>query len=229
MNNRRSSQYSNNGYSPQRPPRMSPGGGYYRNSSYGFAPQSSVEEVPGAAQMYGRPQRQHSNPYQGYPNGNQNGYPNGHQNGHSPVRDGPMRESPVSQHSYHHSYDNMTSGSEDYGKSTNPSSQNSSFDQLHQVRKPEDYSQGNPYSNDITFNQVSPTKPFSPYALNDSSDGQDFAPPPIPAKQFAANNPRVPIKLNSSPTDQYVQSPEPTTSPKKQSWIKRRFSRREKD
>ncbi|EXJ74107.1 uncharacterized protein A1O5_02401 [Cladophialophora psammophila CBS 110553] len=216
---RRTSYYSNNGYSQQRP-RISPSGGYYRNSAYGFGPQSAVEESPGSSQMFARPpMRQQTYPY----TGTQNGYTNGHQNGYQ------NGESPTSFHSYHHSYETMTSGSDEYGKSTNPSSQNSSFDQLHQLRsKPEEFAPENPYANEIKFNQVSPTKPFTPYTIGDGSYNQDISPPAIPPKGFsppAANNPRQPIQITSSPTD--TMSPGNATSPKKQSWIKRRFSRRE--
>ncbi|OAL37493.1 hypothetical protein AYO20_03342 [Fonsecaea nubica] len=218
--NRRTSYYSNNGYSPQRP-RISPAGGYYRNSSYGFGPQSAVEESPGSSQMFARPpMRQQTYPY---PGSHQNGNPNGHQNGYH------NGESPVSYHSYHQSYETMTSGSEEYGKSTNPSSQNSSFDQLHQLRtKPEDFTPENPYANEIKFNQVSPTKPLTSYGFGEDHYGQEMAPPAIPSKGFALpppNNPRQPIPLNSSPTE--MTSPTNAASPKKQSWIKRRFSRRD--
>jgi len=217
---RRTSYYSNNGFSPQRQ-RPSPGGGYYRNSSYGFGPQSSVEEAPGSAQMYGRNSRQHSNPYHGVqngqPNGNQNGYQNGNQIG----------DSPMSAHSYQQSYETMTSGSEEYGKSTNPSSQNSSFDQLHQPRKNDEYALENPYGTDIKFHQMSPTKPFSPYNMTDGNYSQEITPPlAIPAREYAPNNPRQPIRLNSSTSDA-PSDPTISTSPKKQSWIKRRFSRRD--
>ncbi|OAL25090.1 hypothetical protein AYO22_04967 [Fonsecaea multimorphosa] len=216
---RRTSYYSNNGYSPQRP-RMSPGGGYYRNSSYGFGPQSAVEESPGSSQMFARPpMRQQTYPYPGAPNG----YPNGHQNGYQ------NGESPMSFHSYHQSYETMTSGSEEYGKSTNPSSQNSSFDQLHQLRiKPEDFSPENPYATEIKFNQAPPPKPLTSYVMSDGPYGQDASSPAGPTNGFtppAANNPQRPIPLNSSPTE--MTSPTNTTSPKKQSWIKRRFSRRD--
>ncbi|KAJ9615431.1 hypothetical protein H2200_001506 [Cladophialophora chaetospira] len=219
----RASYYSQNGYSPQRP-RVPPAGGYYRNSSYGnFGPQSAVEESPGASQMYARPpMRQqsypHAGPPNGYYNGAQNGYHHGYQNGYS------NGESPVSAHGQQQSYDAMTSGSEEYGKSTNPSSQNSSYDQLHKLRtKPEDFPQENPYAKEISFNQVSPTPAFSPYGMGHGHRGQQITPPPVPSQHFlppSTNNPRQPIKLNS--TAEIT----PPTSPKKSSWIKRRFSKR---
>ena len=219
---RRASYYSQNGYSPQAP-RMSPGGGYYRNSAYGMAPQSTVEESPGASQMYARgSMRQPTHPHARQPYGNHNGYQNGYHNG----------EMPMSTHSYQQSYDAMTSGSEEYTKSTNPSSQNSSYDKLHQLRtKPEEFPQENPYAKEIQFNHVSPTQPFSPYDV-DHRTGQ-ITPPAAPSKGFVqlpangfaqppANNPKQPIKLNGTTTAEIT----PPTSPKKQSWIKRRFSKR---
>ncbi|EXJ56671.1 hypothetical protein A1O7_07015 [Cladophialophora yegresii CBS 114405] len=215
--NRRASYYSQNGYSPQRP-RASPSGGYYRNSSYGFAPQSAVEESPGASQMYARPSvRQQTHPHAGPPNGYPNGYQHGPSNG----------DSPISPHAYHHSYDAMTSGSEEYGKSTNPSSQNSSFDQLHQLRnKPEDFPQENPYAKEIQFNQTPLPQPFSPYGVRDGSHDQQFQGPAAPSHQYtppAANDPRHPIKLNGVSNAGEITPPQ---SPKRQSWIKRRFSKR---
>lgn len=165
--------------------------------------------------MYGRPMRQQSYPYPGSQNGHQNGIQNGY----------PSGESPISAHSYQHSYETMTSGSEEYGKSTNPSSQNSSFDQLHQLRKPDDFGPENPYANEIKFHNVSPTKPFSP-AAHDGHFGQELpSPPQIPTQGYPPpNNPRQPIKLGGSPSES-VSHPVDPNSAKKQSWIKRRFSR----
>ena len=229
---RASGHYSQNGYSPQRQQnRMSSAGGYYRNSSYGL-PQSAVEESPGASQMYARPpQRQFTHPHAGPPNGQYNGYQNGHQNGHqngypNGYQNG-NQDSPMSAHSYQQSYDTMTSGSEEYGKSTNPSSQNSSFDQLQQLRtKPEDNVQ-NVYAKEIQFNQVSPQQPFSPYGSGHENYGRQMAPPAIPEKDFVpppANNPRQIISLNGNTDD--TTPPTSPSPPKKQSWLKRRFSKK---
>lgn len=136
----------------------------------------------------------------------------------------------MSVHSHQYSYDNMTSGSDENSKSTNPSSQNSSFDQLHQVRKPDDYAYESPYANELKFSPVSPQKPYSPGGMSETAYGQDTSQgPPPPVSEYIPNNPRQPIKLNSE-----VSPPPPTatdlrgsTPPKKQSWIKRRFSRRD--
>jgi len=199
---RRNSYYSN----PASPQRPRPGyGGYYRNSSYGLGPQSSVEEVPGAAQMYGRNTRQQSNPYHG-----------------------PTGDSPMSAQSQQYSYDNMTSGSDENGKSTNPSSQNSSFDQLH-LRKPEEPVYDNPYVNELNFSPISPQKPYLPYAAPSDNHGQDNfqgPPPPAPAREYVPNNPRQPIKLNGSASGPPPSEADLNKAEKKPSWIKRRFSRR---
>ncbi|EHY54250.1 hypothetical protein HRR83_008173 [Exophiala dermatitidis] len=220
---RRASYYSNSGYSPQRP-RPTPGSGYYRNSSYGFnGPQGSLEEAPGAAQMQARNGRPPSNAY-GPPNGYHNGQPNGYPNG----------DSPISAHSYQQSYETMTSGSDDYSKSTNPSSQNSSFDQLHQLRKPEEYPSDNPYANELRLGQLSGNKQFSPYEMNNGYIGQG-APSQgaMQRQEYLPNNPRQPIKLNGSSSDPPFNSnnakgsSNASTTPKKKSWIKRRFSRQE--
>lgn len=241
--NRRGSYYSNNGYSPQRQ-RPAPGGGYYRNSSYGFGPQSSVEEEPGAAQMHGRGMRQFSAPEYAHHNGHQNGYQNGHQNGYQngpqnaphPAyanghqngypSNGQNNHSPNSAHSYQHSHETITSGSDEYGKSTNPSSQNSSFDQLHQLRKHDDFTPENPYANDIKFNQYTPTKPFSDGIMQGSPYGPGAVQAPLPINNgYPVQNNRQPMKLNSPNGDDF--GDRPTPPPKRQSWIKRRFSRRE--
>ncbi|KEF59846.1 uncharacterized protein A1O9_04694 [Exophiala aquamarina CBS 119918] len=228
-----------NGYSPQRS-RPTPGGGYYRSGSYGFGPQSSVEEEPGSAQVYGRGMRQQSNPDYGMQNGYQNAYQNayqishphansnGYQNGQ--LANGQNNHSPMSAHSYQHSYETMTSGSDEYSKSTNPSSQNSSFDQLHQLRKPDDFSAENPYANDIKFNQFAPTKPFSPQIMHDGPYGPDAVQAPLPpANAYPLQNGRQPINLNASQFggDTNGNDDRPTPPAKRQSWIKRRFSRRE--
>jgi hypothetical protein len=91
----------------------------------------------------------------------------------------------------------------------------------------------NPYANEFRPNQAPqapPHKPFVPYAMNDSQYAQDNAfPPAIPVNQYVPNNPRQPIKLDSSPSDAALNAADSMspTSAKKQSWIKRRFSKRD--
>jgi hypothetical protein len=87
--------------------------------------------------------RNPSNPY------HNQGYGNGYYNN--------QIDSPISAHSQHHSYDNMTSGSDENtnGKSTNPSSLNSSFDHLHQMQMRQKQQEYDQYNNDINFAPVS--------------------------------------------------------------------------
>ncbi|KAK4907166.1 hypothetical protein LTR66_017658, partial [Elasticomyces elasticus] len=132
--------HSNN-YGANRGSQRSNAGGYYRNSSYGMRPDSLAEEgVQGPPPP--RHQRFQSAPYM----------PN---------------ESPSSIHSQQQ-YDAMTSGSDEMSKSTNPSSQNSSFDQLHQmhVRKPDE--NGNyPYQHPQQGGQRGPQhRQFPPQSMH---------------------------------------------------------------
>lgn len=207
------------GYPPQQRPRPGPGaGGYYRNSSYGMRPEAFAEEPALPQPPYGRPPRQQG--------------PSHYANGESSSPPG---------HSYQQSYETMTSGSEDYGKSTNPSSQNSSFDRLHQMhgRKPDEYGH---------YDEIQPVQPPNGYGqypqyggyqnqnpnmngyangqINGQMNGQMQRGGPMPP---AANNPRIPIKLTTSNS-----GPPPTMADlnkelpaKRQSWFKRKISRRD--
>ncbi|RVX74368.1 hypothetical protein B0A52_01493 [Exophiala mesophila] len=215
---RRASYYSQNGYSPQRPQRPAVGGGYYRNSSYGFGPQNSVEEEPGSANIYGRNMRQTSNPYFA---GQQ--VPQGYQNGYGTPAQFANHDSPTSAHSYQHSYETATSGSDDNSKSTNPSSQNSSNDQLHHLRKPDEY---NFFNNDTRFNQPSfGQSQHVPYSSGNPYGPDAVQSPSMYGDQYGSPSTRTPIPLNSPGT---IQSDAPPPPPaKRQSWIKRRFSKRE--
>ena len=96
-----------------------------------------------------------NNPYY---NQQPNGYANGYANGAYPTaNDSPM--------SGQHSYETMTSGSDEAGKSTNPSSLNSSYDHLHQMqmRKQESHPYESQYNNDISFAPVSPSQAYANY------------------------------------------------------------------
>lgn len=219
---RRSSYYGapglNNG--PQSRPR--PGaGGYYRNQSYGFRPDSFVEESPGSAQQWP------------------------HRNGMTRNLSAPMNyplavnsEGPSPTHSHQQSYETMTSGSDENNKSTNPSSQNSSFDQLHMLRKPgmEDagYDGQNGYNGN--FSSVSPARGFGTYGGPPVQNGnygysqpQQGGPMP-PPKPTAPNNPRVPIKLGGSPVTQeeFEADFKRVASVKRKSWFSRKFSKGER-
>jgi len=160
-------------------------------------------------------------------------------------------ESPTSVHSHQPSYETMTNGSDEMSKSTNPSSQNSSFDQLHQMGPPKpqaEYSQyphnpyrqnGGPmrnpypptampngYANGYTNGHGQrPTGPTDDYGL----EFQPSAPLP-PPKQFdqfnGAADGVAPLRMTLQKTNSNSQTRRVEEEPKRQSWIKRRFSKR---
>lgn len=234
------------GFSPRTYGRPTPGGGYYRNNSYGFGnhQQNSFDESAEYDQReYYRP----APPRPGH----------GMRNAPSNPYYGPPPE--VSAHAAHQqSYETMTSGSDENGKSTNPSSLNSSYDQLHMsqhphARKSDGYPQGYPtqYENDMNFTPVSPVSPQVPnshsFGQNSMNGGvnpahydnghqngfyrqQQNYPQPPPKDPYAA---RQPIRLDGPPSS-------PSTGAatgdilkkgdgnKRQSWLSRKFSKKEK-
>jgi len=209
-------------YAPQQ--RRGPSGGYYgRNGSYGFRPENFVENGQGPNQYQGN---------RGMRNGSYG--MNGDYN--SPT------------HSHQLSYETMTSGSEENAKTTNPSSVNSSSDQIQPYRKPGENgyegSQMTSYGSSATSSTITPYgRP--PFLQNGDWDGNalmlNFNASPNgyagvqngngPISPPPANNPRVPIKLsNSSPTTEQTAAETAALSApkeKRKSWIKRRFSKRE--
>lgn len=210
---RRSSYYGASGQNPQSRPRPN-AGGYYRNNSYGFRPDSFVEEAPGASQQW--PQRNATM-----------------RNASAPMYYNPNEKTPSPSHSHQQSYDNMTSGSDENSKSTNPSSQNSSFDQLHQLRKPDDGAYNGHHGYNGNFSSVSPARPYGPPGpyggVQNGANGFQNG-PPAPPKLAAPNNPRVPIKLDSGTgggAEEFEKDFKQATTPKRKSWLKKRFSRRD--
>jgi hypothetical protein len=242
------------GAGPRSYGRPSPGGGYYRNSSYGFSgypTQNSFDESAEYDQRdYYRPEppragpgmrRQNpSNPYYGNPN-------------------------EMQAHTTHQpSYDNMTSGSDENSKSTNPSSLNSSYDQLHMAqhphaRKPEAYqNQQNQYDNEMNFAPVSPVSPQVPnnhhYAQNGTNDsgspgqyypggqqnGNGYYPrqqnnPAPPPKDPYSSGARAPIRLDGPPSAPSsgaahgnILRKSNDDGNKRKSWLSRKFSKKEK-
>ena len=101
-------------------------GGYYRNSSYGHPRDSFAEEPAGSDMGY--------NNYHQTPT--RNGVGPRHVSSPSYYSQVGVNSSPIQSHQQ--SYESMNSGSEDYNKSTNPSSQNSSFDRIQQLRNKQD-------------------------------------------------------------------------------------------
>lgn len=144
-------------------------------------------------------------------------------------------------HGHQPSYDTITTGGGSYrtdtrGNSTDPSSQNSSVDRF--PTKSEEFSgdnnQGIGYTNG-PFSSVSPVysseqtfwkgangRPQAPYGRGEYSNGgagnSQTQSPSVPQK---ANNPSIPIKLNTG-----SDAGAPPTPPKRQSWLKRRFSKK---
>jgi hypothetical protein len=147
-------------------------------------------------------------------------------------------EGPSPTHSHQQSYETMTSGSDENSKSTNPSSQNSSFDQLHMLKKPgmeeAGYDGQNGYNGN--FSSVSPARGFGPYGGPPAQGGNYGYPQPQPGgpmllpKVAPTNNPRVPIKLGGSPVTQeeFEADFKRSASNKRKSWFSRKFSKGEK-
>lgn len=242
------------GYGPRNYGRQTPGGGYYRNNSYGFngQHQGSFDESAEYDQRdHYRPTPPRAGPSM--------------RNMHPPSPYyGRPEESPMSAHSHQQSYETMTSGSDENGKSTNPSSLNSSYDQLHMAhhphaRKPDNYSYGQQaqYEND---GQYAPVSPVSPQMNNSHSFGSNGSPshygngqqnggfyprdqqqggyPAPPPKEYQHPAPaRQPIKLNSNGPPSAPSSGAATYNPpaltqgdgnKRKSWLSRKLSRKEK-
>lgn len=212
---RRNSYYAAPMNRPGPGPRPGPNGGYYnRHNSYGVRPDAYVEEGGQGQNWPNRPQhpRYQSAPFI---------YPH---------------DSPNSTHSHQQSYETMTSGSDELSKSTNPSSQNSSFDQLHQMsqRKPEGEYGTNPYkSGGAIRNQYPPSAFPNGYNSKPNMPTEDYgiefeapAPPP-PPKQFNMGiREMASPPVNGARLHKTNSSSRPEIQPKRQSWIKRTFSKR---
>lgn len=155
-------------------------------------------------------------------------------------------------HANQQSYDTVTSsgtgshGTEPWGNSTDPSSENSSIDRLSQVPKQdlgeiygfngfgagpilEEHHKDAPAYGQPGYAQ-SHTIPNQGYAYQ----GNGVPPVPPPHVHPRETRPRPPIKLGTTPGNPYVNGkalpPQPLnridTSEKRQSWLKRRFSKK---
>lgn len=198
--------------SPQRggPPRPMNNGYYSRNSSHNFRPEQYQEDGPRVQH-----QRYQSQPYHNMHSG----------------------ESPNSIHSHQPSYETMTSGSDEMSKSTNPSSQNSSFDQLHQMnmkRQNQDQNyEGNPYHG-YDRNGGPMRNPYPPSAMPNGYGNHQYSGATDDYGMEVRPAQRAPIKLDSGPTADDAWNAgrvQKTRSPlekeqKRSSWIKRTFSKR---
>jgi len=141
-----------------------------------------------------------------------------------------------------------SSGSEPWGNSTDPSSENSSVERMHATQKPmpdpgeQQYGgYGAPIHEDGEYAYPPPTRSRPPMNHNGSSYFQranhDGTPPPVPPHAVRPQvPPQVPIKLGAPapngsapmPLSQTSGNTRPTMSQsdsKRKSWFKRRFSK----
>jgi hypothetical protein len=207
------------------------GGGYYQNGrGYNQRPDSVAEDYEGRDPRYSYP-------------------PRTARYGSSPMISGSNNENFYPSHGHQPSYDTITTGGGSYGtdtrsygtdtrgNSTDPSSQNSSVDRF--PIKPEEYSgdnnQGIGYTNG-PFSPVSPSynneqtywkgangRPQAPYGRNEYMNGggainDQLRSPAVPQED---SPPPVPIKFDSGPDADSRPAPS-----KRQSWLKRRFSKK---
>ena len=157
-------------------------------------------------------------------------------------------------HGYQQSYDTVTSvtpshGTDQWGNSTDPSSENSSVDKIHQAPKPD---VGETYGfngfggapkfpgpileehgkNAPAYGQPGYGQSHSVPGVGYAYQGNGIAPAPPPHVAARESVPRVPIKLGNSsgPLSQaaapYQAGPSTVnSSEKRKSWLKRRFSK----
>ena len=184
------------------------------------------------------------------PNTNLPGPPNqvrrfGPRNSSDPALYGQNSQGVYPTNGYHNSYDTVTSASgtgshatDQWGNSTDPSSENSSIDKIQQVPKPEPIDNyglngfgGSPQFQGPILEEYSHGAPAygrPGYGHPNQSNGMPPPPPPhAPPKDTA---PRVPMKLGK-PAQQLpmVNGNSPRAGPeqgeKRKSWLKRRFSK----
>ena len=219
----------------QRPP--SDGGGYYGNRNSTVRPDSYIDNYappPPMHHVQGRRfgPRVNSDPALS----GQNSHPGG---GVYPS------------HAYQQSYDTVASSSgngshatDQWGNSTDPSSENSSIDRIPQAPKPdigeaygfngfggapqfqgpilEEHGQGYPAYGQPGYGQQQDA-PGTSQQYSGNGSGPPAPPPHLPPKDAA---PRVPIKLGDSPrATGTTKAPSDANSEKRKSWLKRRFSR----
>ena len=191
------------------------------------------------------------------PNTNLPGPPNqvrrfGPRNSSDPALYGQNSQGVYPTNGYHNSYDTVTSASgtgshatDQWGNSTDPSSENSSIDKIQQVPKPEPIDNyglngfgGSPQFQGPILEEYSHGAPAygrPGYGRPNQSNGQGYQrngmpPPPPPHAPPKDTAPRVPMKLGK-PAQQLpiVNGNSPRADPeqgeKRKSWLKRRFSK----
>ena len=211
-------------------------GGYYSNRVSQSRPESYVDNSGNYSGQYSQPRRfgprTVSDPAL---------YGNNSNNGVYPM------------HGYQQSYDTVTSGTgshgtDPWGNSTDPSSENSSIDKIQQASKPdlaeaygfngfggapqfqgpilEEHGQGAP-----TYGQPGYGQSQGRPSPNRAYQGNGVPPAPPPHAVLKDSSPRVPIKLGiPSGTESYIHGQIPGGRPdvgeKRKSWLKRRFSKK---
>lgn len=197
------------------------GGGFYQNGrGYGQRPDSVAEDYEGRDPRYSYP-------------------PRNMRKGSSPLSVGAINENPYPSNGQQPSYDTITTGEGSYStdiwaNSTDPSSQNSSVDRfpIKPEEQPGDNNQGigytyGPYSpvapnynNEQAFWRGSNGRQQVQYGRSEDQNG-DASHHQVrgPAITLKEDRPPVPIKLNTGSN-----AGERSTPPKRQSWLKRRFS-----
>lgn len=214
------------------------GGGYYRNRVSSARPDSYIDNNLS-------PHAQH---YQANRSGPRN---------HSdPALYGSKGQGVYPSHGYQQSYDTVTSasgshgtGTDQWGNSTDPSSENSSIDKIHQVPKGdtgESYGfngfggapqfQGpilEEHGNDgPTYGQPGYAQSHSVPRAGYGYQGNGVPPKPPPHTHARENGPRVPIELGNSPggssyTPEFSPAKGKDVGEKRGSWLKRRFSKKQ--
>lgn len=175
----------------------------------------------------------------------------GHRIASDPVLYGRNSQGVYPSQGYQQSYDTVASasvngsgGTDPWGNSTDPSSENSSIDRVQQAPKPDLSEQygfsgfgGAPqYQGPILeeHGQDSPGYGQPGYGQSHTTAGGGFPfqgngvpPPPPPPHQRSPkhNAPRTPIKLGGSAAPVQASPPPPASSEKRRSWLKRRFSK----
>jgi len=257
----------NNVSAPQRFPGDS-GGGYYGNRMSYNRPESYMENGAQQAGNHNRPDSYVDN----------RGIQPGHYNQQQRRQFGPRNHSDPAlygnnsnqsqvypAHGYQQSYDTVTTtgsgtnsqGTDQWGNSTDPSSENSSVDRIHQVLKPDlgeaygfsGFGGGPQFQGPILeeFDQGSPTYGQPGYGrtnghVNGNGNVRAYqgngGPPPPPRHSAAPKEvpPPVPVKsrvpngrssmYGNGPVPMQRQESRTDKGEKRQSWLKRQFSKR---
>lgn len=247
---RRSSYYGspNQPYSPNsRPaPARGPSGGYYNNHQNNH---NNYNNHNGRNPFHGgyRPDQVDADYHQSQPQHRHQRFQSAPMNMETQMNQLHPQTSHISQHGHQQSYETMNtaisaSGSDEMSKSTNPSSQNSSFDQLHQMgRKPEDIYNPHRQSGNMMRGQNAPhprmDSRMDPRMDHNNYGQQQQLPPPPPQHQWngrrvdeygmeISDGPAPPPKQNFLNGVREMAPGNGGKGDKRQSWLKRTFSKK---